>query len=153
MEDLGLKELFEYIKEKLGLLISIVIIVCLIGCLYSIFIQKPMYQSYTTVILGSNDSNKKEGITQNDVMLNQNLVDTYAEVVKSKRVLNQVIKELDLDLTYEGLSNKINVTALNDTEIIKISVVDRDAKKAKNIANVTADYFTREIVKLYSLNN
>ena len=155
MDDLGLQELFEYFKEKLGLIVCIVLFICLLGCVYGLFIQKPMYNSYTTVILGGdeNDSNNGKSITQNDVMLNQNLVDTYAEVVKSKRVLNQVIDKLKLDLTYEQLNNKINVTALNETEIIKITVTDRDAKKAKNIANVTADYFTREIVKLYSLNN
>ena len=153
MEDLGLKELLEYVKEKLGVLISITIGICLIGCLYSLLIQKPMYKSYTTVILGGNETTTTQSITQSDVTLNQNLVETYAEVVKSKRVLNQVIKELNLNLTYEGLSNKINVTAVNDTEIIKIIVIDRNAKKAKNIANVTANYFTKEIVKLYNLNN
>lgn len=155
MEELGLKELFLYIKEKVGLLIFIIIFVCLIGCLYGLFLQKPMYRSYTTVILGGDtkSSSQNQGITQNDVALNKNLVDTYAEVVKSKRVLNQVIKELKLDLSYEGLSSKINVTALNNTEIIKITVSDENAKNAKNIANVIADYFTHEIVKLYSLNN
>ena len=154
MEELGLKELFEYIRDKVGLLITIIILVCLAGCLYGLFIQKPMYKSYTTVILGGDESsNNNQSITQNDVTLNKNLVDTYAEVVKSKRVLNQVIKELNLDLSYEGLSSKINVTALNNTEIIKITVTDRNAKVAKNIANVTAENFTREIVKLYSLNN
>ena len=154
MEDLGLKELFEYFKEKFGLFVIVIILVCLCGCMYSLFVQKPMYQSYTTVILGSDDSKSgNQSITQSDVMLNQNLVDTYAEVVKSKRVLNQVIRELNLNLSYEELCNKVNVTALNDTEIIKINVIDRNAKMAKNIANVIADYFTHEIVKLYSLNN
>ena len=154
MEDLGLKELFDFIVEKLFLLTFIIIIVCLVGCMYSLFLQKPMYSSYTTVVLGGDDSKEKaESITQNDVTLNQNLVETYAEIVKSKRVINQVINELKLDISYEGLSNKINVTAVNDTEIIKITVTDSDAVKAKSIANATANYFTNEIVKLYSLNN
>ena len=81
------------------------------------------------------------------------MVDTYAEIVKSRRVLDQVINELRLDLSYEELHEKINVTALNNTEIIKITVNDRDAIKAKNIANVTANYFASEVVDLYNLNN
>ena len=153
MDDLDLKELFEFIKDKISLLFSIIVGVCLIGCLYGLFIQKPMYNSYTTVILGGNETNNTESLTQSDVTLNQNLVDTYAEVVKSRRVLKQVIEELDLDLTYEQLSEKISVSAVNDTEIIKITVTDEDAKKAKNIANITAKYFTSEIVELYNLKN
>jgi len=152
MEEIDLKELFEFVKGKLGTLAIITIAVCLIGCVYGLFIQKPMYKSYTTVILGGNESSNAV-ITQNDITLNKNLVDTYAEIVKSRRVLDQVINELRLDLTYEELHEKINVTALNNTEIIKITVNDKDAIKAKNIANVTANYFASEVVDLYNLNN
>ncbi|MBR3162054.1 MAG: hypothetical protein IKF19_04920 [Bacilli bacterium] len=154
MEDLGLRELFDFILDKIFLLILIIILVCMLGCVYGLFIQKPIYSSYTTVVLGGDESKEKtESITQNDVTLNQNLVETYAEIVKSKRVLNQVINELKLNLTFDELSRKINVTAVNDTEIIRITVTDENAVTAKNIANTTATYFTSEIVKLYSLNN
>lgn len=149
MEEIDLKELFTFVKSKIGLLIVITVGVCLIGCIYGLFIQKPMYSSYTTVILSSQEST----ITQSDITLNKNLVDTYAEIVKSRRVLSQVIDELDLDLSYEQLKGKLSVTAVNNTEIIKISVNDLDAIKAKNIANVTANYFTNEVVDLYNMNN
>jgi capsular polysaccharide biosynthesis protein len=152
MEEIDLKELFDFIKGKLGTLSIITISVCLLGCVYGLFIQKPMYSSYTTVILGGSESTSS-AITQNDININRNLVETYAQIVKSRRVLDQVISELKLDTTYEELNNKIAVTALNNTEIIKITVNDADAKKAMNIANVTASYFTDEIVDLYNMNN
>ena len=60
---------------------------------------------------------------------------------------------LNLNYSYESLHNKITVTALNNTEIIKITVRDADAIKAKNIANVTANYFADEVVDLYNMNN
>lgn len=148
MEEIDIRELLSYYKSKLGLLIIIFTLVCLLGCSYSIFIQKPMYNSYTKVILSGETT-----ITQSDIVLNQNLVDTYAEVVKSRRVLDQVIKKLDLDLTYEELSNEISVTAVSNTEIIQINVKDKDPVMAKNIANVTASYFTKEVLDLYKMNN
>ena len=152
MEEIDLKELFEFIKGKLGTLAIITISVCLLGCIYGLFIQKPMYKSYTTVILGGSES-ATSAITQNDININRNLVDTYAEIVKSRRVLDQVINELKLDTTYEELHDKITVTALNNTEIIMITVNDEDAKEAMNVANVTASYFTDEVVDLYNMNN
>ena len=153
MEEIDLKELFDFFLDRLGLLIIITISVCLLGSIYGMFLQTPMYQSYTTIILGSNESAATTSITQSDVTLNKNLVDTYAEIVKSRRVLDQVIEELDLDTSYSALSNQISVSALNDTEIIKITVHDDDPVRAKNIANVTANVFTKEIVKLYNMNN
>lgn len=149
MEEIDLKELFEFIKNKLGLLIIITVGVCLLGCVYGLFLQKPMYKSYTTIILSGSDSQ----ITQSELSLSKSLVDTYAEIVKSRRVLEQVIEELNLDTTYEKLYNKISVTSVNNTEIIKITVADTDPTEAKNIANVTANYFTKEVVDLYKVNN
>lgn len=149
MEEIDLKELFEFIKNKLGLLIIITVGICLLGCVYGLFLQKPMYKSYTTIILSGSDSQ----ITQSELSLSKSLVDTYAEIVKSRRVLEQVIEELNLDTTYEKLSNKISVTSVNNTEIIKIIVTDTDPTEAKNIANVTANYFTKEVVDLYKVNN
>lgn len=153
MEEIDLKELFDFIKKKLGLLITITVGICLLGCVYGLFIQKPMYKSYTTIILGGNETTSSQTITQSDITLNKNLVDTYAEIVKSRRVLEQVIDELNLEETYEKLSNKISVSAVNNTEIIKITVNDSDPIKAKNIANITANFFSKEVVKLYNMNN
>lgn len=153
MEEIDLKELFEYVKSKLGLIIVITVGICLLGCIYGLIFQKPMYKSYTTVILGSNATSSSQTITQTDITINRNLVDTYAQIVTSRRVLDQVINELNLDISYESLKSKISVSAVNNTEIIKINAEDNDAIKAKNIANITANYFKKEIVDLYNMNN
>ena len=156
MEEIDLNELFDFVREKLTLLILITLGICLLGCAYGLFIQKPMYKSYTTVILGGNNNSSNNGsdaITQSDITLNKNLVDTYAEIVKSRRVLTKVINELKLNTSYETLSSKVTVGSVNNTEIIRITVVDYNPIKAKNIANVTANYFTKEVKELYNMEN
>lgn len=150
MEEIDLKELITFVKGKIGILITITALVCILGCIYGLFIQKPMYKSDTTIILSGNETS---GITQSELQINKNLVSTYAEIVKSRRVLNQVINDLNLELSYGELSSKVSVSSVNNTEIIKISVEDEDPIKAKNIANVTAYHFTKEVVELYNLNN
>lgn len=152
MEEIDLKELFSYFKDKISIFIIIVVGVTLIGSLYGLLLQKPMYSSYTTVILGGNTSTNT-AITQTDITINKNLVDTYAVIVKSKRVLNQVIDDLDLDISYESLSGMISVSALNNTEVIKIAVNDRDANEAKDIADSIAEYFTKEVKDLFKMDN
>ena len=150
MEEIDLIELLNYFKKKIGLIIIIMSAVGILGCIYTLFIQKPMYNSYTTVILSGNSSSS---ITQTDVTLNKNLISTYAEIVKSGRVLNQVIKELNLDISYELLSSEISVTSLNNTEIIKITVNNESPDMAMKIANSTASVFTKEISSLYKMDN
>ncbi len=150
MEEIDLIELLNYFKKKIGLIIIIMSAVGILGCIYTLFIQKPMYNSYTTVILSGSSSSS---ITQTDVTLNKNLISTYAEIVKSGRVLNQVIKELNLDISYESLSSEVSVTSLNNTEIIKITVNNESADMAMKIANSTASVFTKEISSLFKMDN
>ena len=149
MEEININELLAYLKSKIGLFLVITTGVCILCVMYAIFIQKPMYSSNTTVILGGSS----ETITQNDITINKNLVNTYAEIVKSRRVLEQVITELSLDLSYEELNNTVTVQPVNNTEIIKIIVNNDDSTKAMNIANSTANYFTKEVKELYNMNN
>lgn len=149
MEEIDIKELLEFLKSKLYLFIFIVVFVCLLGCVYGLILQKPMYSSYTTVILSGTETT----ITQSDLTLNKNLVNTYAEVVKSRRVLEQVIDDLGLDIRYETLVGKVTVSAVNNTEIIKISVNDGDGESARDIANTIASFFADEVKKLYNMDN
>ena len=69
MEEIDLKELFDFIKSKVGLLLIITVSVCLLGCVYGLFLQKPLYKSYTTVILAGSESGSTS-ITQNELAIN-----------------------------------------------------------------------------------
>ena len=139
MEEIDLKELYNYFKSKLPILIIIIFGFCLVGSIYSLFFQTPLFSSYTTIVLSTNEN--AQTITQNDVNLNRNLVDTYAQIIKSRRVLDKVIDNLQLDINYNTLYKKIDVTSVNNTEIIKVIVSDEDMYKSRDIAVETANVF------------
>lgn len=151
MEEIDLKAMFNYFLTKKLYIIIITLVALLLGIIYSNFIQEPMYKSYTTILLTK--ENDSSSITSNDIALNRNLVDTYREIVKSRKVVSKVISNLDLDYTVDALNSRISVSSINETEIIKITVVDEDRELAMNIANETAQVFNSEIVKLYNIQN
>lgn len=152
METIDLKDLFDYYKSKLGVVILFVVLVGILGCLYGLFIQKPMYKSSTSIVLISEAKDNSQ-LTYNDVSVNQNLVSTYSEIVKSKRVLGQVINNLNLNYTYGALSNNIEVSSVTGTQIIKITVTDENSKTAMKVANEIAKVFSKEIPELYNISN
>ena len=152
METIDLKDLFDYYKSKLGVVILFVVLVGILGCLYGLFIQKPMYKSSTSIVLISEAKDNSQ-LTYNDVSVNQNLVSTYSEIVKSKRVLGQVINNLNLNYTYAALSNNIEVSSVTGTQIIKITVTDENSKTAMKVANEIGKVFAKEIPELYNISN
>lgn len=156
MEEINLKELFDYIKERLFMILAITLAVVALGCVYSSFLKTPMYKSTSSVLLVSDDGQASGGTTattQSDVQLNKSLVSTYSELVKSRTVLKAVIKNLDLDYDVAELDEKITVSNVNDTEIIEIHVVDSNRDLAAQIANETVATFGDEIKKHYKLQN
>ena len=137
METIDIKELLDYFKSKISIIVLFIAVIGIAGCLYGLFIQKPKYRSSTSIVLIS-EGQGNGSLTYNDVSLNQNLVSTYSEIVKSRRILNQVIKNLDLNYDYSYLSSNIEVSSVTGTQIIKISVIDGDNEKASDIANEIA---------------
>lgn len=154
MEEINLKDLLTYFIKKIPIILIISIIVMILGMLYNILFKKPLYYGDVTLILvQENNYNQNSSITQNDILLNQKLVSTYTEIIKSKRVLDRTIRELGLDYTYESLKNNIKVSSINNTEIIKIAVSDRNNSDAATIANKIADVFQEEVTEIYNLEN
>lgn len=73
---------------------------------------------------------------------------TYANLSKSNKFISKVSKELNLDMTYEELSRKIEVEPEQNTKLIKIKVEDTIPERAADIANQTAIELKNTIGKL-----
>lgn len=162
MEELDLKQLFKIFWNKRLQIISIVLVFLIIGSIYSFAFVKPKYQSYTTLVLAQSDviakegdknANQVQGITQSDLTLNQKLVSTYSELVKTKNVLREAIKNLRLNVQEEELRKNVKVSLVEDTELIKITVTNKNALDAKNIANEIAKIFSERVREIYNINN
>ena len=158
MEELDLKQLFKIFWNKRLHIIAIILLFLVIGSVYSFAFVKPKYKSYTTLVLAQTDvmvseNEKQQGITQSDLTLNQKLVSTYSELVKTKNVLREVISELKLNVEEEELKKNVTVKLVEDTELIQITVTNRNALDAKNIANKIAEIFSDRIKEIYKINN
>lgn len=154
MEEINLRELFDYFKSKI-LIISIILLgIVILGCTFSLFIKTPMYNSATKIILVNKDGTAGNiGYTINDINFNQSLVPTYSSIVKGKPVIKSVIENLDLEYSVKDLTERVSVSPEADTEIIKITVEDEDPVLAADIANEIVKEFREEITKIYELQN
>ncbi|MBO5413602.1 MAG: hypothetical protein J6A29_04880 [Clostridia bacterium] len=154
MEELDLKELFNIFWERKLEIVVILLISIVIGAVYSYFIVEPTYTSYTTLLLTQINSEDSESITQTDLSLNSKLVSTYSELIKSNAVLREVIDSLNIhNLSEESLKSSIKVSAVTDTEMIKITVTNTNPNNAEIIANKIAEVFSDKIADIYKINN
>lgn len=154
MEEINIRDFLNYLKKYVLVIIAVALVLIIGVFIYDKSIKKPLYTTYTTIILTkSNEAQTGTTITQNDILLNQKLVETYSKIIKSKLVLEQVISETGVTYTAEELGENVNVEAYENTEMLKISVTDQDPELAASIANSIAQVFSGEIAKIYQINN
>lgn len=159
MEELDLKEICNiFYKRKVGMIIILMLTIA-IGCIYSFFIVKPEYTSYTTLLMvpvdiGELKETDDETITKTVFMLNSKLVETYSELIRKKDILKEMIDEFELkDIRIENFKEKIEVTAETDGGLIRIEVTNSNAEIAAKIANRLAKVFEEKVADTYIQNN
>ena len=136
VETIDLMDVFGVIGAKIRTILLSTGIVALIAFLITRFLIVPEYSSTAKLYVLS----KSTSITSlADVQMGASLTSDYTQVVASRPVIDQVIKDLDLDTDYDALSKKVTVENPTDTRIINITVTDRSVKHAKKIADRIAE--------------
>lgn len=157
MEELDLKELFFMFWNKKLEIILITLMFVAVGIGYSYFFVKAEYTSTTSLVLAQSSSSGQTGdgaISATDLTMNSKLVSTYSELIKRKAILGQVCENLNIpDSNIQELRGKIKVNSAKNTEIIEISVTNKDPNKAAAIANEIAKVFGEKIVEIYNISN
>lgn len=150
MEEININELFNYFLSKKLIIIISLVTVFVLGNSYSLAIRKPMYKSDTLLIL---ISEKNETYNNNDYQLNQNLLGTYSEVVKSRKVINTALKNTKSKETYNDVVDRISVTNSENSDIIRVTFTGRNPKKVKKFTDEIAHVFMDEVKDKYKLDN
>lgn len=157
MEELDLKELFLMFWNKKLEIILITLMFVAVGIGYSYFFVKPEYTSTTSLVLAQSSSSGQTGdgaISATDLTMNSKLVSTYSELIKRKAILGQVCENLNIPKSnIQELRGKIKVNSAKNTEIIEISVTNKDPNIAAAIANEIAKVFGEKIVEIYNISN
>lgn len=155
MEEIDLVELLKMFWRKKILIILITILFIGIGYIYTTRFITPMYTSTTTLVLASNNEKNKANTTSTaaEVAVNTKLVSTYSELIKSQKVLREVVADTGINITEEQLKKEISIESVSSTSLINISVEDKIPENSSKIANEIANVFTKKVAEIYNINN
>ncbi|MED3353325.1 Wzz/FepE/Etk N-terminal domain-containing protein, partial [Bacillus thuringiensis] len=151
-ETISLKELFHILKKRLAMILVITFGAAIVSAIISFFFMTPIYQSSTQILV---NQKKQEGsmFQAGEVQTNIQLTNTYKVIIKSPVILEQVNEKLNLNMTAQALTKKINVANEKDSQVISVTADDKDPKVARDIANATADVFKGEVAKIMNVDN
>ena len=132
-ETIDLREIIFLLRNNAISIVASALVCALLGFLVTTFLITPQYEASATMIVNSQQNQSAANITNDMITTAKNLVTTYGIVVKSDTVLQQVIDQLNLDMTYEELQSKVAISAVDSTQVMRIAVQDANPAQAKAI--------------------
>ena len=152
-ETVDLREYFGIVKKRFWIVALITIIAVVVSGVISFFMLNPVYEAKSTLIVNTEKNEETQMITGDQFNVTQKLAVTYGEIIKSRSVLDDVIKNLKLDDKYGNLVKYVTVSPVKDTQIISISVQDTNKEKARDIANEIPKVFKKEAKRITKAND
>lgn len=133
--NIDLSKLFGLIKKNIIFLIIATLLGGLFTATISKFFIQPKYSSNISVFLSNDDTTKSINEDYQGIMLNQKLVQTYDKFIRTKRVAQDVIDTLGLQMEASELLKMINLKSMGESQFIEVTITAEDPSDAYNIAN------------------
>ena len=152
--EIDLREYLMILWHKKWLIIGFIIIAILISYFITAQIQR-IYQTSTLVMVQT--ENGPESLFNEQLSFvgkNDKLINTYSEIFTSRRIIGQVIEELDLRnekeeyISVNSLRQNISIQSRQNTDLINVQINYHDPKKTKKIADSIVQNMQIEIKNL-----
>lgn len=143
--EIDLREIFFLLLRHIWIIIlSAVIGVASFG-FYTYTMIDPLYESQSMMYVLT----KSTSLTSlADVQLGTQLTNDYVVFITSRPVVDKVIDNLDLDMTYKEFLDHVSVDNPSNTRILKVTVRHTDPQMAQTIVNELTDVAASRVAEV-----
>lgn len=145
---ISLSEIFEAIKKRWIIIVSITLSATLISGILSFFVIKPVYETSTKLFIGK-EEREDTVYNTNDIQMYQKLLQTYAQAIKTKDLVGRAINSLNYELEPSKVVGALTVTPVTDTQILQIKYKSKNQQEAVDVLkNITEQFIitSKELV-------
>ena len=136
--EIDLLELLMVMKKHLAAILLAGIVGLVIMFAYTSFLVTPLYSASSMMYVMPDNSNSMNSSTLSDMQVGQQLTSDYSSMIKSRSFMEDVIKKLNLNIDYQQLLEKVEVTNPTSSRILQVTVNDPNPQTAADIANEMA---------------
>ena len=134
--EIDLLQLWNAVRHRIWLVLLVGFIMADIAYAYTRFLITPMYSSSATMLVITKETTLS---SLADLQLGSQLTDDYEILIMSRPVLQETIRELNLDINYKQLRGSISIANPNDSRMLIITAVQPDPELAKNVVDTLAE--------------
>lgn len=133
-KEINLRIVFGVLKKNLILILVFTILTGVGTYLFSRFLMEKQY-SASAMLIVNNTSGEKKSYNATELVAAQDLAEVYSIIIKSDTVLQQVIDNLQLNMSYTQLNKLVSVTAVNKTQVFRVTMTYTDVDFARKVVD------------------
>lgn len=153
---ISLEEIAYALKKRWKLIALITIAATLVSAILSFFIIKPQYEAKAKLFIGKQETQENNAYNNSDVMMYQQLMKTYAELVKTLDLVTKAVKNDNLDYNQneiKGILNNLTATPSADTQILDLNFKGGNPKEVLKVTEAITNEFISESKELIPNGN
>ncbi|GAA0095266.1 YveK family protein [Clostridium perfringens] len=153
---ISLQEIAYALKKRWKLIALITIAATLVSAILSFFVIKPQYEAKTKLFIGKQETQENNAYNNSDVMMYQQLMKTYAELVKTSDLVTKAVKSANLNYNQNEIKrvlNDLTATPSVDTQILDLSFKGGNPKEVLKVTEAVTDEFISESKELIPNGN
>lgn len=151
IKELELKQFLKLFWDRKILIIVIMVLFGVLGGVKIKYFTTPVYQASGKLICAKSEEDEKM-VTSTELSMPSSLAETYANLIKSDLIVNQVIQNLGLNMSTGQLRSSIELTPVTKV-YYQVSARSTDRVKAAEIANEFIKVFSEEVQKFYAIDS
>lgn len=155
-EVIRLEDIFQALKKRWLMIALVTLTFAVTAGLISFYVMKPEYQARVKVFIGKEGSGEASQYNSSDIAMYQNLMKTYAEVVKSKDSVQEALSNIGQS-TETGNVNRIlggiTVSPSADTQIMQVVYKTKDKSEILPVLNSVMNEFIKTSKELIPNGN
>lgn len=138
---MDIKIIFNILLRRWRIIVIFIVVFTAASFAYTMYTYIPIYSTTTSMVVNSKQTKviNQDVVYVNDIYLSRQLVDTYAVIFTSNRVIDYVISDLNLNLSSEYIRNCISITSDKNAGILYLTVKNQNPQMALNVANSIMD--------------
>ena len=143
------------IKKNLFSILFWIVLGGIVSSILTFSFITPKYSSNIDILVNQKANNEQVQYAAQQADLQ--VINTYKDVLTKPIILTPVLKEVKRIDNYQGnlgtLSNAIKVSNQTNSQVITVTVTDKNAYVAADIANTIGKVFTKKVKKMMQVDN
>lgn len=153
-KEVNFKEFLEIIIKKWWLIILLTVFGFGTAYIYTVKYVTPVYEANTVLYIGQEGGSLGSiDVSLGQLNANSQLLVDYKQIASTRLVINEVIKNLGLNISYDEFKDNVIIESVLDSRLFTVGFRHSDPQVAKKIADELAKQLTVAVLQIVGVEN